>query len=153
MSDIAIPHDIVVWNAPSLADHPARRASILSPTMAGLKDKDGWLALYADDAVVEDPVGPSIFDAEGAGHRGKAALSAFWDLTIGPLAAFRIRIEDSFANGDSCANVGTITTTFPDGTVVDTDLVMVYVVGEDGLIRSLRAHWEFDRSVATARKE
>jgi hypothetical protein len=152
MSDIAIPHDVVTWNAPSLAAHPARLASILSPTMAGLKDKDGWLALYAADAIVEDPVGPSMFDPDGVGHRGKAALSAFWDLTIGPLAAFKIRIEDSFANGSSCANVGTITTTFPDGTVVDTDLVMVYVVGEDGLIRSLRAHWEFDRSVATARK-
>ena len=30
-------------------------------------DRSAWLALFADNAVVEDPIGPSMFDPEGAG--------------------------------------------------------------------------------------
>ena len=33
-------------------------------------DREGWLALFADDAVVEDPIGPSAFDPEGPGTAG-----------------------------------------------------------------------------------
>ena len=40
------------------------------------KDRDGWLSLFAEDAVVEDPIGPSMLDPEGLGHRGKEAISA-----------------------------------------------------------------------------
>jgi steroid delta-isomerase len=35
-------------------------------------DRDGWLALFTDDAVLEDPVGSPP-------HEGRAALAAFWD--------------------------------------------------------------------------
>ncbi|HZB71581.1 MAG TPA: nuclear transport factor 2 family protein [Acidimicrobiales bacterium] len=35
-------------------------------------DRDGWLALFTDDAVLEDPVG-------SAPHEGRAAIAAFWD--------------------------------------------------------------------------
>ena len=45
-----------------------------------------------------------------------------------------------------------VTATFADGTIVDTDLVTVYTVDDDGLITSMRAHWEPDRAMATARK-
>ena len=31
------------------------------------RDKDAWLAVFADDAIVEDPIGPSHFDPEGKG--------------------------------------------------------------------------------------
>ena len=43
-------------------------------------------ALWAEDAVVEDPVGPSFFDPEGKGHHGIAGISAFWDIAIAPLS-------------------------------------------------------------------
>jgi steroid delta-isomerase len=35
-------------------------------------DRDGWLALFTDDAVLEDPVG-------SAPHEGREAIAAFWD--------------------------------------------------------------------------
>ena len=35
-------------------------------------DRDGWLALFTDDAVVEDPVGSTP-------HEGREAIAAFWD--------------------------------------------------------------------------
>lgn len=142
----------VVWNAPN-GDHPARRASQRSYTAVGTGVLEEWLKVYAEDAVIEDPVGPSWFDPEGRGHRGHAAIRAFWDKAIAPIDQFTFTITDSHACGNSCANVGTITTRFGDGTTVDTDLVMIYTVNDEGLVASMRAYWEADRAMATMRQE
>lgn len=144
-----IETDAITWTAPE-GDHPARRASRLSAATVARGVKEDWLALFAPDAVVEDPVGPSVFDPEGKGHRGHEGIAAFWDLAIASVQRFHFTITDSFANGDSCANVGTISTTLEDGTRVDTEGVFVYRVDEAGLITSIRAHWELDRAMATA---
>ena len=140
----------VVWDAPD-GDHPARRASQRSYAAVARGDLEGWLAAYAADAVVEDPVGPSMFDPQGLGHRGHDGMRAFWEQAIAPVASFAFTIRDSHANGRSCANVGTITSTLPDGGVVDTDLVMVYTVDDDGLVTSMRAYWEPGRAMSTYR--
>ncbi|WP_285748294.1 nuclear transport factor 2 family protein [Lentzea sp. NBRC 105346] len=115
--------------------------------------KDEWLALFAEDGVVEDPVGPSFFDPEARGHHGREAISAFWDKAIALAERFEFTIADSFAAGDECANVGTITAFLPGGARVDTEGVFVYRVGPDGLIRSMRAFWETERAMATMRTE
>jgi ketosteroid isomerase-like protein len=143
--------DAVTWNAPT-DPHPARTASQRSYASVAKGDLDEWLTVYAEDAVIEDPVGPSMFDPEGRGHHGHDGIRAFWELAIAPIQEFRFVIHDSHANGRTCANVGTITTTFPDGSQVDTDLVMVYTVGEDGRVASMRAYWEPERAIATLRK-
>ena len=140
----------VVWDAPD-ADAPARRASQRSYSAVARKAKEEWLALFADDAVLEDPVGPSFFDTEGKGHRGKAAISAFWDMAIEPVLEFRFTIKDSFANGNACANIGTFSTRLEGGTQADTELIAVYRVDEAGLITSMAAHWEVARTMATVR--
>lgn len=145
-----IESDAVTWNAPD-GDHPARRASQRSAATVATGVKEDWLALFATDAVVEDPVGPSMFDPEGTGHHGHEGIGRFWDLAIAGVRRFHFTIDDSFANGDSCANVGTITTILEDGTRVDTEGVFVYRVDEAGLITSMRAHWELDRAMATLR--
>lgn len=142
----------IEWTAPD-GDHPARAAAYRSYAFVAAKDREGWLSNFTEDAVVEDPVGPSFMDPEGAGHHGQDGIGAFWDLAIAPVERFRFRIHDSHANGATCANVGTITTWFPDGTVADTDLVMVYTVDEAGKVASMRAFWEPERVMATARKE
>lgn len=125
-------------------EHPARLASQRSMAAIEADDRDGWLALYADDAVVEDPIGPSPFDPEGRGHRGKDAVAAFYDTVIAPNPV-RFSITASYAAGSEVANVGTITTTLPDGSRAVVDGVFVYRVNDDGLITALRAFWEFDR--------
>ena len=43
-------------------EHPARVAARASQAAASGKRKDEWLALFTEDACVEDPVGPSGFD-------------------------------------------------------------------------------------------
>jgi steroid Delta-isomerase len=133
------------------AEHPARAAATRSMAAVTAGDKQAWLSLFAPDAVVEDPVGPSIFDSEGKGHHGTEGISAFWDRTIALAQRMHFDIRDSFAAGDEVANVGTITAFLPGGMRVDTEGVFVYRVGPDGLIRSLRAFWETERAMATLR--
>jgi steroid delta-isomerase len=132
--------------------HPARAAARRSMDAVTRGAKEEWLALFAEDAVVEDPVGPSHFDPSGAGHHGHAAISAFWDKAIALAERFEFDIVDSFAAGDEVANVGTISAFLPGGIRVDTEGVFVYRVNASGRIISLRAFWETDRAMATMRR-
>src|SRR5687768_11427485 len=100
----------VSWNAPT-DPHPARDAARRSMEAVSAKDKDGWVSLFADDGVVEDPVGPSMFDEQGKGHHGSAGIAAFWDATIANTDRIDFEINESYAAGDEVANAGTITTT------------------------------------------
>ena len=56
-------------------DAPVHLAGKRSREAAIAHDKEAWLANFADDAIVEDPIGPSHFDPEGKGHRGKEAIA------------------------------------------------------------------------------
>lgn len=141
----------VQWNA-SRQEHPARSAAWASMSAVTRGAKQEWVALFAPDAVVEDPVGPSMFDPEGRGHHGHEGIAAFWDLAIAQAERIEFRIEDSFAAGSEVANVGTITTHLPDGSAMDAEGVFVYRVDASGLIRSMRAFWEVDRAMATMRR-
>ena len=124
--------------------HPARDASLRSMEAVEAGDRDGWLGLFAADAVVEDPIGESPLDPSGRGHRGHDAIATFYDTVIGPNEV-TFRIDQSWAAGDEVANVGTITTKMGDGTVVHTDGVFTYRVNESGEVVALRAYWEMAR--------
>jgi ketosteroid isomerase-like protein len=141
----------ISWSAPETT-HPARTASRRSMDAVSRKAKDEWLTLFAEDGVVEDPVGVSMFDPAGQGHHGKDAIGAFWDLAIANVERFEFDIRDSFAAGDEVANVGTISAFLPGGSRVDTEGVFVYRVNGDGLIQSMRAFWETERAMATLRQ-
>ena len=53
--------DHLTWNAPD-SDHPGRLAARRSLAAVAAGDIEAWLAVYTPDALVEDPVGPSMFD-------------------------------------------------------------------------------------------
>ncbi len=152
MGNPAITSDAITWNAPD-DDHPARLASMRSYSAVARGDLAEWLTVYAEDAVLEDPVGPSMFDEHGQGHHGHAGLAAFWELAIAPISTFEFEIDDSFANpaGNTCANIGRIRTAFSDGSSTTTDLIMVYVVDDAGLVSSMKAYWEPERTMASFR--
>lgn len=128
-------------------EHPARRAALLSREYVRNKDKQGWLGLYAEDAIIEDPIGVSMIDPEGNGHRGPAAREAFWDNFIAP-ASIDIEIMQSFAAGNEVANHIKITTTIDMGegkALVQTVIgIFTYHVNEEGKLLSLRGYWETD---------
>ena len=131
-------------------EHPARAASHRSMQAVEKKAKAEWLALFTDDAIIEDPVGVSPLDPTGAGQVGKAAIGAFWDKHIGSnRVTFDIR--HSYAAGNEVANVGVVTTTLPDGTTAVAEGVFVYKVNDQGKLVSLRAFWDFDEMVAGMR--
>ncbi|MBK7520039.1 MAG: nuclear transport factor 2 family protein [Gammaproteobacteria bacterium] len=113
--------------------------------------RQAWLDLFADDALVQDPVGVSPLDPSGLGHQGKKAIAAFWDMAMpNGIASFEIR--ESHPAGDSCANVITLSNRLPDGTVVSTDCVAVYTANDAGKIVSLRAYWDFSKLAAQFEK-
>ncbi|MDR7085335.1 ketosteroid isomerase-like protein [Aeromicrobium panaciterrae] len=145
-----ITSDAIIWNAPN-DPHPAREASQRSYSAVAKGDLAEWLTVYAEDALLEDPVGPSMFDEEGKGHRGHAGISAFWELAIAPIETFEFLITDSFANpgSNTCANIGSIKTSFADGSHTTTDLIMVYVINDDGRVASMKAFWEPNRTMAS----
>jgi len=126
------------------AEHLARAASKRSMSAVERKAKDEWLALFTEDAIIEDPVGVSILDPEGKGHVGKAEIEAFWDRHIGPNTV-KFNILHSYAAGDEVANVGTITTTLENGTTVTVEGAFIYKVNKAGKLVSLRAFWEVDK--------
>lgn len=124
-------------------DLPARRVAMASMRAVESGDRDGWLALFADDALVADPIGPSPLDPTGEGHRGKQRIAAFYDSVICQ-ATVRFVIRESYVAGNECANIGTIRSTFPDGTVSVVDGVYTYRIDESGKLEHVRAYWEFD---------
>lgn len=134
-----------------MTDNAAHEAGKRSREAVIARDKDAWLAVFADDAIVEDPIGPSHFDPEGKGHRGRDAISAFWDKAIAPTDKIEFNFVDTFQCGNEEANVGNIVITTA-GYQVTAEGVFTYKADDDGKLAALRAYWEVDRATATARK-
>ncbi|MFC9436412.1 nuclear transport factor 2 family protein [Nocardia sp. NPDC057030] len=132
------------------ATHPARTAVQALHAAVRARDKDAWLARFAADAVVEDPVGPSDFDPAGKGHRGLDAISAFWDNAIAHNESIEFLFDDSFACGDEVAYTGRVRS-YNGGQVIDAEGVFVYRVDAEGKILAVRAFWEFERTMRTMR--
>jgi len=120
----------------------ARELGQASMAAVEAHDREAWLALFADDAVVEDPIGPSAFDPEGEGHRGIEAIAAFYDKVIAVNESIRFTIHQSILCADEAANVGIIRITFTGGSAVEVDGVYIYRRSPEGRIASLRAFWE-----------
>jgi steroid delta-isomerase len=130
---------------------PAHLAGKRSRDAVAARDKDAWLAVFADDAIVEDPIGPSHFDPEGKGHRGRDAISAFWDKAIAPTDKIEFVFRDTYQCGNEEANVGHILITAA-GHQITAEGVFTYKADDDGKLLALRAYWEVDQATASARK-
>jgi steroid Delta-isomerase len=123
----------------------ARELGRLSRAAVEAKDRAAWLGLFAADAVVQDPIGPSPLDPDGNGHRGQAAIAAFYDTVIAPNERITFEIEHSNLCGDEVADVGVIRTTLPGGKhVAVVRGVYTYRTDGAGRLAALRAFWEFD---------
>src|SRR5215469_10938557 len=118
----------------------ARDLARRSQAAVRAKDRAGWLGLFAPDAVVQDPIGPSPFDETGAGHRGTAAIAAFYDSVMAPNECITFEIERSYLCGDEVADVGVIRTVLPGGThVAVVRGVYTYRTDGAGRLAALRA--------------
>jgi ketosteroid isomerase-like protein len=131
--------------------HPAHEAGRRSRAAVTARDKEAWLAVFAEDAIVEDPIGPSPFDPEGKGHRGRDAISAFWDQVIAPTTSIEFFFRDTYQCGNEEANVGHILITTGDYQTI-AEGVFTYKANDEGQMVALRAYWEMERAVANTRK-
>ena len=138
---------IIDLNSP----HPAQRASFISPTRVKEKNKAAWLALFADDAVIQDPVGVSPLDPTGLGHKGKEAIGQFWDMVIAQ-GSFDFEMQASYPCADECANVWIGKKTMTDGITMHVPMVTIYKVNAEGKIVSLRAFWDWQKAMGDLQK-
>jgi len=113
----------------------------IANAMAG--NKEGWLAMFADDAVVHDPVGISAHDPSGEGFRGKERISEFWDMMIGP-GNLTIVPHKRFPCGDNIVAVAMTATNDIGGMKTYIEMVVTYEVNDEGLLISLNAYWDMD---------
>ncbi len=124
--------------------YKAQEAGYKSIEYVSAKDKESWLDLFTDDAVIQDPVGMSPLDPTGLGHRGKEAISQFWDMIIAPgNASFTIRA--SFPAGDECANFAEVINRMPGGVEIKTEMIVVYTANDEGKFTSLKAYWVYEK--------
>jgi steroid Delta-isomerase len=123
----------------------ARELGIRSRAAVAAKDRATWLGLFTEDAVVQDPIGPSPLDPSGEGQRGKEAIAAFYDNVISTSEATEFEMNQSYLCGDEVAEVGVIRITLA-GRTHQAIVRGVYTYRTDGAgkIAALRTFWESD---------
>jgi steroid delta-isomerase len=124
---------------------PALTASQASWRCVQAHDREGWLALMADDVVVEDPIGPSVTNPDGTGVRGKEAMAAFYDANISA-NQLRITCEETFPSSspDEIAHILVLRSRFEGGFTSTVRGVFTYRVDDAGLIAHMRGYWNLD---------
>ena len=119
-----------------MADAATIRSTIERYCATFSDDRDGWLALFADDATVEDPVGSEV-------QRGKDAIGAFWDASHG--LADRITLTPSsyvkVAGNEAAFAMDARMETGND--VNGMGIIDVMTFDDSGKITSQRAYWDF----------
>jgi len=132
-------------------DNPAYLMSLKSREFAANHDKAGWLGMFAEDGIIEDPIGPSVLDPEGKGHSTPEARELFWDNNIAN-SDIEYILHQSYTSHLECANIVTLNVVITmDGKKYSQQVngVFTYSVNEQCQLASLRGFWEFDEGMAT----
>lgn len=115
----------------------AKELAETSLRLTKARDREGWLALFARDGVVEDPVG-------GGQHQGIEAITEFYDSTVSMAESFDYEIERAYQCGNEAAIVIHFTIVAA-GMKLDMDAVNIYTASDDGQLQSLRSWWDGTR--------
>lgn len=118
-----------------------------SPESVAVHDKQRWLSIFSQYAIVEDPVGSrphlnGIYDRKGK-QRGSSALSRFYETFIAP-NSIAFDIERDIVCQDHVMRDLSISITMP-GTTVSVPMHLLYELTDENnelKIRRLAAHWE-----------
>ena len=121
----------------------AQELGFLSRDYAVAKDKQNWLDLFAEDAIVQDPIGKSPLDPVGDGHKGKEAIENFYDTVIAN-GNIEFNILESIPCADECANFAQIVNIVGD-VKIETKMIVIYRVNSNDKIVSLRAFWDYEK--------
>ena len=107
--------------------------------MAG--NKEAWLDLFTEDAIIQDPVGPSMHDPEGKGFQGRARIAEFWDTVIAT-GDLTIVPHRRFAAGKHHAAVNMTSTNRFGDLKTFVEMVACYEVNDEGKIKSIKVYWD-----------
>ena len=106
----------------------------LSPVNVAAQNRSEWLALWAKDATIEDPVGGMVHGTDG--H----TLAEFWDTFIaGRDIHFDVK-QDYISTNTLIRDV--VITTRTHGIEVPVPAILRYKVDSQGMITSMEAFWE-----------
>jgi len=106
------------------------------PELVTKGDVDAIVALYAEDATIEDPIGSPL-------HRGIDAVRAFYEGSVkaGGVAMKRtgpVRVAGREAATPLVVKIG------PEGSQQAIDIISVMTFDDAGKITSMRAYWSPD---------
>lgn len=124
---------------------PAMAASQASWRCVQSHDREGWLALMADDVVIEDPIGESVTNPDGRGVRGKAAVAAFYDTNIA-VNNLTVTCEETFPSSSpsEIAHILVLRSRFEGGFTSAVRGVFCYRVDDEGKIANMRGYWNLE---------
>lgn len=125
-----------------------------SPDRVAAHDKAGWVGLFADGAVVEDPVGGPPARKGADPQEGDDELGRFYDVYIAPNDV-RFEVLADVVQETTVVRDVNITTRTPNDARVELPAYLIYELGEvDGGLRvkRMRAFWELRGVTASALK-
>ena len=105
------------------------------PEMVTAGDVDGIVALYAEDATIEDPIGSDL-------HSGIEGVRAFYESAAGTITMKRtgpIRVAGLEAATPMVVLIGP---EGPDRKALD--IISVMKFNDEGKVTAMRAFWSFD---------
>jgi hypothetical protein len=106
------------------------------------KRRETWLAGFAADALLEDPVG------HVPPRRGADAIADFWDTAIAGMDAVRFEIRRAHEAPGEALLLADVAARAPGGAIASYDAALHYAFDEAGRIVSLRAFWDLPDVVA-----
>lgn len=120
-------------------------------------NKEAWLALYADNATVCDPVGKSrwIRPARDTGARRPSRASGTGSLAhpIRP-SNLPIRVDKRWTSGDyRCCVAQVARNDMGNGIVTECDMLTTYDVDEHSKITAMSASWSYDDMMAQIQQQ
>ncbi len=135
-------------------DNVAYQMSLVSRECLKTKDKERWLGMWAEDGIIEDPIGPTMLDPDGKGHSTPEAREAFYDRNIAN-SDIEYIIHETYTSHLECANIVTLNVLLNiDGKKYSQQVngVFTYACNEEGKLKALRGYWEFDEGAATLKE-
>ncbi len=132
----------------TVQQNPALTASQSSWRCVHAKDKEGWLALMADDVVIEDPIGRPV-PTPTVPACGEGSRPAFWDDSIG-LNHLRSPARRPFPSSspDEIAHILVLRIRFPQWLHQAPFVASSPTVDDAGLLTNLRGYWNMDMHAA-----
>lgn len=103
------------------------------------QDRDAWLSIFADEIVMEDPVG-------GVPKHGRSALDTTWDRSHRPGRRWELQPRRVIECGSEVA-VDLVNAGVVDGQSVVVESIEIWRVDDHGRVVSVRSFFVSDRAV------